>query len=277
MKIVPNFLFIGADRCGSKSLHNMFRQHPDCYVPPIADPYFFDKNYDRGLDWYYRLFENAPSSTKAIGEFSHDYIHSADAAQRIARDLPNVKLLATLRHPIDRTFSSYAAAHAAGVIRVPFEQALDEVPMLIDYSMYADKLDVYFGLFGRDRMKVLFFDDLANDPKAFAKQAFDFLGLPLIEEIDYGRRMSPLSKSRVPFSGVASKQAANVLRRLGFVKLLGKLKSNDFVRSLFYKPLAQSDKPKMEPHLRGKLRDIFEPQVVRIEQMLERDLAAWRQ
>ena len=64
----------------------MFRQHPDCYVPPIADPYFFDKNYGRGLDWYFKLFADAPPTALAIGEFSHDYIHSPEAAERIARD-----------------------------------------------------------------------------------------------------------------------------------------------------------------------------------------------
>src|SRR5262245_50096316 len=101
-RVRPNFLFIGADRCGSKSLHNIFRQHPECYVPPIADPLFFDKNYERGMDWYLDLFADAPAAARAIGEFSHDYIHSLEAAQRIAADLPNVKLLATLRHPIER-------------------------------------------------------------------------------------------------------------------------------------------------------------------------------
>ncbi len=273
----PTFLFIGADRCGSKSLHNMFRQHPGCYVPPIADPYFFDKNYDRGLDWYLKLFENAPATAQAIGEFSHDYIHSPEAAERIARDLPDVKLMATLRHPVDRTFSSYASAHSAGVIRVPFEQALQDVPMLIDNSLYADKLEAYFEHFGRDRIKVLFFDDLANDPAEFGKQAFQFLGLPFVEEIDYGRRMSQLSESRIPFSGAVSKQAANLLRRLGWVELLGKLKSNHFVRSLFYKPYSSESKPQVEPHVRKMLGEVFEPQIERLEKMLGRDLSAWRE
>ena len=254
----------------------MFLQHPDCYVPPIADPYFFDKNYDRGLDWYYKLFENAPRSAKAIGEFSHDYIHSSEAAERIARDLPDVKLLATLRHPVERTFSSYASAYAAGVTRTPFEQALEEVPMLMGYSMYADKLETYFQYFDKKQIKVLFFDDLEADPKDFARQAFEFLDLPLVEDIDYGRRMSPLSRSRFPGSGAVSKKLANFLRKIGCVELLGKMKSNDFVRSLFYSPLEQSDKPQMESRIREQLLEKFEPQVARIEKMLGRDLAAWR-
>ncbi len=277
MTVRPNFLFIGADRCGSKSLHQMFRQHPDCYVPPIADPYFFDKNYDRGLDWYFKLFEEAPTSAQAIGEFSHDYIHSPEAAERIARDLPEVKILATLRNPIDRTFSSYASAHSAGVIRVSFEQALQEVPMLIENSLYADKLDVYYHHFPDDRIKILFFDDLSDDPADFGRQAFQFLGLRFVEEIDYGRKMSPLSKSRLPYSGAVSKQAANFLRKLGWVELLGKLKSNDFVRSIFYKPYKDASKPQMEPHVRKMLAEVFEPQIERLEKRLGRDLSAWRE
>lgn len=61
----PAFLFIGVDRCGSKTLHKFF-QLPACYIPSIADPYFFDKNYDRGHDWNYSLFAAAPDSTLAL-------------------------------------------------------------------------------------------------------------------------------------------------------------------------------------------------------------------
>jgi len=276
MKIIPNFLFIGGDRCGSKSLHNMFRQHPDCYVPPIADPYFFDKNYDRGLDWYWKLFENAPSSARAIGEFSHDYIHSRAAAERIARDLPDVRLLVTLRHPLERMFSSYASAFAAGVIRTPFEVAIEEVDMLIGNSLYADKLEVYLEYFDRERIKILFFDDLSADPRAFAKEAFEFLGLPFVDDIDYDRKMSPLSKPRIPLAGAASKQAANLLRKLGWVELLGQLKSSRFVRGIFYQPYTSENKPQIDPQVRLKLSQLFEPQIVRIEKMTGRDLACWR-
>ena len=276
MTVRPNFLFIGADRCGSKSLHNMFLQHPDCYVPPIADPYFFDKNYDRGLDWYFKLFADAPASALAIGEFSHDYIHSPEAAERIAQDLPEAKILATLRHPLDRIFSSYASAHSAGVIRVPFEQALDEVPMLIQNSLYVDKLKTYYERFDEERIKILFFDDLAADPASFGKEAFDFLGLRFVEEIDYGRKMSPLSKPRLPLSGYLSKKGANLLRQLGWVEMLGRLKSNKFVRGIFYAPYSSADKPQMAPHVRKRLLTLFTPQVEQLEVMLQRDLSPWK-
>jgi Sulfotransferase family len=272
----PTFLFIGADRCGSKSLHNIFRQHPDCFVPSIADPNFFDRNYDRGMEWYLDLFEAAPPAVRAIGEFSHDYIHSAEAASRIAAILPDVKLLATLRHPIERAFSSYASAVSAGVIRAPFAQAIDKVPMLVGNSMYADKLRVYFDFFPRDQIKVLFFDDLEADSALFAKQAFDFLDLPFIDAIDYSQRVSVLSKSRFPLSGSLSKQGANALRKLGWANVLGRLKSNPRFRSLFYKPYESSDKPRIVAETRKRLRDVFAPHIDALETMLGRELSPWR-
>jgi hypothetical protein len=272
----PTFLFIGADRCGSKTLHQFFRQHRACYVPPIADPYFFDRHYDRGLDWYGSLFAAAPSTARAIGEFSHDYIHSAEAARRIAADLPGVKLLATLRHPVDRAFSSYASAVSAGVLHGSFEQELENTPMLIGNSMYADKLDVYLEHFPREQMKVLLFDDLEADPRAFAAEAFEFLGLEVDDEIDFGQQLSVLSKSRWPLAGAATKLGANVLRKLGWVNLLGRLKSNPQFRALFYKPYAASDRPEVADETRRRLNKVFAPQIDRLEKLLGRDLSAWR-
>jgi hypothetical protein len=272
----PNFLFIGADRCGSKSLHQIFRQHPECYVPSIADPYFFDRHYDRGMDWYLGLFAAASPTARAIGEFSHDYLQSPEAAVRIATELPDVKLLVTLRHPIDRLFSSYASAVSAGVVSTPLEQAIEDVPWFIGNSFYADRLQVYYDLFPRDALKVLFFEDLQANPRAFADQAFRHVGLNAIDGIDYDSRYSQLSKSRWPLAGKATKVGANTLRRLGWVNLLGHLKSNAAFRSLFYKPLAAEERPSIDPETRKRLSAIFAPQIDRLEVMLGRDLTSWR-
>lgn len=272
----PTFLYIGGDRCGSKSLHNIFRQHPDCFVPPIADPYFFDRHYDRGLEWYFSLFEEAPDAVKAIGEFSHDYLHSDKAAARIATDLPDVKLLVTLRHPIERTFSSYVAAFSAGAIRGSFEEALRSSPMLIGNSLYADNLEPYFNHFPQTHIKVQFFEDLTEDPRAFAFEAFHFVGLPETDEINYGERLSQLSSSRFPLAGLLSRQAANALRRLGWVNLLGRLKHHRLIRPIFYKPYSAADRPIMSAESRQFLQETFAPQIDRLEKMLGRDLSDWR-
>jgi hypothetical protein len=272
----PNFLFIGADRCGSKSLHQIFRAHPECYVPSIADPYFFDRHYDRGMDWYLGLFAAATPAARAIGEFSHDYIHSPDAATRIAMELPGVKLLATLRHPIDRLFSSYSSAVSAGVVRRPLEQAIEDEPWFITNSLYADKLQTYYDLFPHDALKVLYFEDLQEDARGFADEAFRHVGLKAIDGIDYDRRYSQLSNSRWPLAGKLTKVGANTLRRLGWVSLLGHLKSSAAFRSVFYKPMAADERPTIKLETRKRLSEIFAPQIDRLEVMLRRDLTHWR-
>jgi hypothetical protein len=90
------------------------------------------------------------------------------------------------------------------------------------------------------------------DPRAFAVQAFEFLDLPVVDEIDYGQRMSVLSKSRWPLAGAMTKLGANTLRELGWVRLLGQLKSNPRFRSLFYRPFESSDKPQVDADSRKR-------------------------
>lgn len=96
------------------------------------------------------------------------------------------------------------------------------------------------------------------------------------DDIDYGRRVSQLSAPQFPLSGAISKQAANLLRRLGWVNLLGKLKRNARVHSLFYKPYAAGEKPQMSAAARRRLQKLFAPQIDRLEKMLARDLSHWR-
>ena len=128
----PTFLFIGPDKTGSTWLYEVLRQHAACYVPPVKDIYFFDRHYERGLDWYLSFFEPAPAGSLAAGELSHDYLFSPQAADRIARDLPNVRLLTSLRDPAERTFSHYLYMIRSGRTRLDFAAALEQFPELVD-------------------------------------------------------------------------------------------------------------------------------------------------
>ena len=272
----PTFLFIGADRCGSKSLHNIFRQHPDCYVPAIADPYFFDRTTSGAWIGIWTCLPPPRGQSARSASFRTTTFIRPAAAERIASHFPDVQLLASLRHPIERTFSSYASACSAGVIRTSFEQAVEEVPMLVSGSLYADKLRIYYDWFPPEQLKVLFFDDLEADPRAFAGEAFKFLGLPVVDEIDYGKRMSVLSRSRFPFSGPLSKLGAHALRRLGWVNLLGSSKATRGFARCFTSPTQLATGRRFCPETRKRLGEVFAPQIDALEEMLGRDLSAWR-
>ena len=274
--IKPNFLFIGADRCGSKWLHKTFAEHPDCYVPKIADPNFFDHEYDRGLDWYFRLFEKSPSTAVAVGEFSHDYIHSPEAAGRISGDLPGVKLLATLRHPVERAYSDWSHSNAVGFIRDPFEDAVDKVPHLLANSRYADRLEPYFDRFDRSQIEIMLFDDLIADGRAFADRAFRFVGLEAVDGLNCEGVFNPYRVSRAGIGGKVAKALAVGLRSIGAVETLGKLRHLPSVRSLFFKRADVRRHPRLSPETRQRLLDDFAPQVDRLESILQVDLSSWR-
>jgi len=271
----PNFLFIGPDKTGSKWLHEILLRHPDCYVPVIADPYFFDRYYARGIEWYTRLFRAAPARAVAVGELSHDYIFSAVAADRIARDLPGVRLLTCLREPVERSFSQYLSMVRAGMTREPFERAIDTIPALIENSQYATHLETYFARFPRNQVKVLFYDRLVAAPRAFAAEVFEFLGLRFVDELRYDQPVNPAGRPRIYHFARLVHRVAWLMRDVGFARLVGAVKRS-FIRSLVYRPYRREERPAIALATRRALLERFEPELKRLERMLGVQLDPWR-
>lgn len=106
--MLPNFLIVGAARAGTTSLYYYLKQHPDVFMSPKKEIDFFDvdKNFEKGLDWYERYFEGY-TGQKAIGEASPLYMYLEKVPKRIAKVIPDVKLIFILRNPVDRAYSHY--------------------------------------------------------------------------------------------------------------------------------------------------------------------------
>jgi len=274
--VKPNFLFIGPDKSGSTWFYEILRQHPLCFVPVVKDVYFFDRYYDRGLAWYFAFFANAKADAKAIGELSHDYLFSPLAAKRIANDLPGVKLLTCLRNPAERTFSNWLQMRRNGETRLPFESALDAIPKLIDHSMYSKHLQAYFDLFPPTFLKVLLFDDLKADPTRFAADIFDFLNLPMIASIDYGKKVMAANQPRSYFAARLMKMGADLAREIGLPALVGKVKHSGLAKAL-YRPYNPHNRPQMAPDTRLRLVELFSDETRILEKMIGKDLRHWRQ
>ena len=270
----PNFLFIGPDKVGSKWLHQVLLEHPDCFVPIIADPFYFDRYYDRGMGWYTDLFRRAPAACKAIGELSHDYLFSVTAADRIRRDLPDVKLLTCLRNPLERTFSQYLTLVRAGVTSMTFEAALDEYPVLIDHSLYSRHLQTYLDRFERDRLKVLSFETLERAPREFAAEVFDFLGIPFVEQIDYDKRVNPAGLARSRRLARLAKWGANLARDWSFARIVGFAKRSPLT-TLVYRDYSLGERPDILETAICRLQEVFAPDIARLEQLLGRNFSHW--
>jgi len=273
MIIKPNFLFIGPDKSGSTWLYEIFKQHPQIFVPDIKDTYFFDRYYYKGLEWYFSFFKKG-EGYKAIGELSHDYMFSVEAMKRIKNDLPDIKLFAVLRNPFEKIWSQYLFLIRSGLTKDPFEVAIHKYDELIEKCLYSKYLNQYINDFPRDRFKIFYFDDLKENPKNFAKSVFDYLEVDFVDSINYDFKVLPASKPRSFILAKLAKRSAIALRELGLINILGKIKSSKHIQSLLYKPY-RDKKPKMTEEQFKLLYNIFENDIKKLEKIVNKDLSHW--
>jgi hypothetical protein len=203
LRMMPGFLLVGTQRGGTTSLFRALAEHPDVAQPNLhKGVHYFDVNYARGPEWYRGHFPLRRGSRLAF-ESAGYYMHHPLAPERIAADLPEVKLLALLRDPVERAFSAHKHELARGFeTEASFERALELEPerlageverirtepgylshshrhhSYLDRGHYADQLQVLFDLFGRDRVHVAFAEDFFSEPEPCYDAIIDFLGLP---------------------------------------------------------------------------------------------------
>ena len=273
---LPNFLYLGPDKSGSSWLFEVLRNHPDCFVPACKDVYYFDEHYDKGLDWYLDFFRDARPGVPAMGELSHSYLFSMEAADRIRKDLPGVKLMASLRQPVERCYSHYLYLVSSGLVTSSFAETIDNRPGLTRSSYYAKSVEGYLERFGAERFKVLFFDDLKKDPRHYASQVYDFLGLSFNEAFDYDKKVREARAARNVHLARLAKHGALMARKLGLVKLVGAVKHGLAAR-LLYRPLKKGEAPKMDPEVGKRLLERYIPDIEATEKLLGVNLDHWKQ
>ena len=268
----PNFLYIGTDKAGSTWLFRVLSWHPQVYMTPSKDIYFFDKYFDRGLEWYQKQFR-PEGGERIICEISHDYLYAPEAAARIHDTLPGVRLMVCLREPVERAFSAYLYLLKHGLFQGSFEEALDAVPALVENGSYVCYLKTFLSLFGRERIFVGVFDDLQADSNAFAGALFDFLGIDRIDlpEELRGKTLAA-AKARSLFLARLMKKGAWFVRDLGLSALVGRIKSSPWVDRMLYDPYTDAEKPRLSDETRRILRADFAPKVAALDDLLGMDL-----
>jgi Sulfotransferase domain len=202
-RMLPSFLIVGAQRCGTTSLFKALIQHPAVRRPfGRKGIHYFDVGYHHGLGWYRSHFPlSLPGSRTITGESSPYYMFHPLAPQRIARDLPGVRLIVALRDPVERAYSAHAHEFARGFETEPFERALElEAERLAgeerrlrgdDHAQshsyqhqayltrghYIDQLQQLDMLIGRDSIHVVDSASFFADPAPTFGALISFLGL----------------------------------------------------------------------------------------------------
>jgi hypothetical protein len=196
-----DFIVIGAQKAGTSSLWQHLSSHPQLHLPRSKEAPFFshDQPFGRGLEWYLEeFFGEAPSNAQWGTVTPHYMMGTEDAdvpeiARRIRAAVPEARLIAVLRDPVERALSHHRMARFRGLEQRAFDAAARDalVPEALERARrrptettsyivqgeYARSLEAYLGVFPRDRLHVALTADLAEDPLATMRSIFAFLGV----------------------------------------------------------------------------------------------------
>jgi hypothetical protein len=295
---LPNFLVIGAGRSGTTSLHHYLGHHPQVFVPAVKSPgYFFccdrpavQDATQRALtrhyfvadfDRYQALFDGVRDET-AIGEVSPVYLATTRAAPRIASLLPHARLIAILRHPVDRAYARFVARVRDGLERRrDFAQVVEDerreglirdesFGTYIASGFCAHVLQTYFDRFPRSRIRVHLFEDFARDPAGVLSDLFAFLDVDrrvVVETATWHNRSGGVIRN--PLLRFLWTRSSPLRVRLRST-LPGAVRDAAF--RAFTRDLVT---PVLDPRLRADLVTLFRDDIERTQRLLERDLSHW--
>jgi hypothetical protein len=272
---LPNFLIIGMPKAGTTSLYNWFRAHPDIYMPSLKEARWFGfdgRNTSRqvfpiqSLEEYTALFDGVQGET-AIGEASPHYMIYEGAPQRIRDTIPEARLIASLRNPVDRSYSTYQMnLRNQGTNRgVPFGEAI-----LTDKHLqetYFGKLKRFLDLFPAEQLRVILLEDLEKKPKDTVQGLFGFLGVDTGFEPDLTKISNPGGEPKIKI--LHDILGRPEFRRFGRVlpeSIIDKLRDLRS-RNLQKTPLADEDRRLAENYFRDDIQ--------RTGDLIGRDLSHW--
>ncbi|HJU51285.1 MAG TPA: sulfotransferase [Acidimicrobiia bacterium] len=244
MALLPNFVIVGAMRGGSSALARALSRHPDVFVAPGKEMHYFNRHFERGIDWYQSRLSGGEAAV-ARGDATPLYMYDQLARRRMIETLPDARFLAIIRDPVDRAYSHYWHNRRRERESRTFEEAVKSKPseQVLDYlglSRYAEHLkDLESAAPGR--LLVLINEDLRHRRAETLHRAWAFIGVD---------------------PGLGSVEPPAPRRSL--------------MARIRQRRRAPKDYPPLAPSTRAGLAKQFTAEVDALEAWLDRDLSAWR-
>ena len=298
----PNFFVVGAPKSGTTSLNQYLGQHPDVFMPSRKDlPFFgsdlqlrFTYKYGRAretIEQYLSFFDNAGSALR-VGETAVWYLFSESAAQEIYSFAPEALIIVMLRNPVDMMYAlhsqflsnlnedidNFEAALAAEADRrdgrrIPLRAHFPRGLLYRDVARYAEQLERYFNIFGRDRVHVIYYDDFRDNTHAEVYKTFQFLGLdpgvPVSLEVINPNKVVRHRRLHA-LAMLPPTRLESLYHTLTPSRFHGRVAALARRLSLEYEPRSLLD-----THVRERLEQEMTPEIIRIGRLLDRDMSSW--
>lgn len=294
---MPTFLVIGAARSGTTALFAYLAQHPEVFMSPVKEPNFFAfegepldfrgpgadfvNNSVAQLADYEALFAGA-TGEKARGEASPLYLYAEQAPARIFERVPETKLIAILRNPIEQAFSHYLYAKRNVIEPLDdFTSALEAEPErlkahwqpMFQYSQfpkYHEQLSRYYALFPADQIKVFLYEDFLESPLKVIAEIFALIGVDdsFVPDLSYKPNAGGVPKNRLIQD--------LMMKPYGPTKILGSLLPQKLRERIKHAVSDRNlERPEFPDAARARLLGELGDDILRLQEMLGRDLSAW--
>ena len=270
---LPDFIAVGPPRTATTWLDAVLRGQVG--LPGgTKETHFFTRSYSKGPDWYCSHFEHCPPQLP-IGEICTSYFRSSTARERLSKDIPDCRIICTLRDPIEQLYSAYKLLRQGYVVG-SFEEALRDRDML-KTTRYAHHIKAWQNRFGKQNVLVTFYDDLKAAPQEFLDQISGFIGIRSISLAEAHPATESINNFRqAPFSPHLARHARGLRTWLGSYRLY---RTTQFLDQIGVWRLCFGGGevfPPLDCCAESRLRTRLRPEVEKLEILLERDLSRWK-
>jgi len=294
----PHFFIVGAPKCGTTSMAQYLNQHPHIFVLR-GEPHFFgsdlEYNSPRLTPAQYRALCRDTGDKPVCGDRSTWYLFSHNAAHEIHEHNPHALIIAMLRNPAEMVHSLHAHHFQRGRRddiedleealaaepdrrmghRIPANVRFPESLYYSQIPRYSEQLERYFDSFGRERVKIILFDELKQAPERVYAQTLAFLGVDPAFRPDFDVHNA---SAPTPDSWAYRAWKASTLRYR--IRSLAPQRLYDWIRNMRRKRLARAAKRRprrpLDPAVLNRLNLQFAEEIDRLESLIGRDLSSWR-
>ena len=300
---LPNFLIFGVQKAGTTSIYNYLREHPQVYMSPWKETEFMgrkplsDKEYaalsdeqkkTRGgrnqilrIEDYRALFDGVTDEI-AIGEASPNYLFLHEqAVPQIQKHVPDAKLIAVLRNPVERAYSDYLM-HVRDVVgnQKPLAEQVrtsGDSSFTLLKGKYSEGLKHFLDTFGAEQVKVVLYDELKEDSDRFMQTLYSFIGVDPDFKADTKTKQQT---AQVPKNQAINKllRTKNPLRSMAGA-VLKTVTTEEQRKGLRSRLIAANSQGKealpLSSEDRALLRDYYRDDILKVQLLLNRELSMW--
>ena len=298
--MLPNFVVIGGQKCGSTYIHDVLEEHPEVYLTPGETPYFQDPDYlTTSFSDFEKLFDKAKNHS-LVGIKRPDYLAKEECPARIKKHLPGAKLIVILRNPVGRAIAAYYHYIKGGFApTLPFNEGMKDILQgklkhdfprtgeIVEYGFYYKHLQKYFAHFAEEQVHIILLDDLKKENLKTIRHLYEFLEVnpdfipqkslnkkpqKVIYSIDGLKLVSRANQLNYTYSADKMRMHPKDKTLLGKVRLKATNGITNFLASHIY----VNTKPQASEELKQELYSIYKEDIDQLEQLIDRDLTMWK-